>query len=729
MNTFADFHGTILEDEEISSREQNSSESDYQFKRDYQIDQNVFLPDFSTNEIGIDAIIDKFDSQLPYPANQLYFDTSNTSESENSRSSAHDIYTHNRISELDTIHDRLDPTNLFALDSWTPIEPDHSNITMLNNDSFFPYVGQQKYLQPPSADIQQTFEESRKFNLRMEKAINNFNQNSIFESQQNLDIMYKNTPNLFHDHAVYGHTVNEGFVPENLFSSQPDVREERSGFSSGEFLLDGVDLYGQIHYNHEYPFDKIHELVKNIIIYPNSELSFTFFYPKVAQKSYGSEKRFLTPQPYILLFGEGWPVNVRMQIYLTPTKKYAIHSTPIPMMTMYDLAVIRDHNNLSFEPKYSVPTGVVAHRSKHISLIQTKTYLNEINRKAVTDVKVGLFRRLHISKMKKKEFNFCVQLFDESTGNQLCNIESEAIRVLSKPSKTAISKRSLISSIESGSCVALFNRTNAQSGSTRYLGLPIETEINSFSLKDFEWDSFRIWYYEDIKSNLAKCHINFETITNSSTTMIRLHDYQIHCLDELKTLHQTDRKQLHFGDMVIFQHHETGHLSVPFILRRIKDGQNKPTKKFLVSRKSQDRGIPVSQLHKAALQLKYFPSYYLSSSLKSDCSTVVYCTKTNDGVSNSPKFALTSDGMIDDESFDEIPELCQDFLGDIWVFFGAIPCQSVTMKSEKCFMVEILKEFQTFPVHECNTEKVPVFIVVNGEIVFRTGLHIFIGKF
>ncbi|WWD04877.1 hypothetical protein V865_002948 [Kwoniella europaea PYCC6329] len=239
--------------------------------------------------------------------------------------------------------------------------------------------------------------------------------------------------------------------------------------------------------------------------------------PKVGQKSYGTEKRFLCPHPQATLIGGSWwnkaqdgcPVSPlvapRINISLTgeqPVKDAAVSWTAVNGNNL-DEKINTQALNTEDQPF----VGNVAGKNLHISDNDGKR--REV--KALVTIKAPLKvfagpNGWGISKNTLKDIS------DERT---LGIFESKEIKVISKPSKKKSSAKAGES--DHGSTIALFNRVKSQTTSTRYLsvvpdftritgsdGLPVtgaqppvypsqRSTFSGFTADANNWESFIIW--------------------------------------------------------------------------------------------------------------------------------------------------------------------------------------------------------------------------------------------
>uniref|UniRef100_A0A8C6HSG7 Recombination signal binding protein for immunoglobulin kappa J region-like n=1 Tax=Mus spicilegus TaxID=10103 RepID=A0A8C6HSG7_MUSSI len=176
---------------------------------------------------------------------------------------------------------------------------------------------------------------------------------------------------------------------------------------------------------------------------------------KVAQKSYGNEKRFFCPPPCVYLAGPGWRVK--------PMQDQALQSAE------------------------TGPTvcGYMGLDGASGSAPETQ----KLNFEEQPDSReFGCAKTLYISDAdKRKHFRLVLRLVLRG-GQELGTFHSRLIKVISKPSQKKQSLKNTDLCISSGSKVSLFNRLRSQTVSTRYLSV----EDGAFVASARQWAAFTL---------------------------------------------------------------------------------------------------------------------------------------------------------------------------------------------------------------------------------------------
>ncbi|KAM9527687.1 recombining binding protein suppressor of hairless-like protein isoform 2-T2 [Guaruba guarouba] len=186
-----------------------------------------------------------------------------------------------------------------------------------------------------------------------------------------------------------------------------------------------------------------------------SDQTVLILHAKVAQKSYGNEKRFFCPPPCVYLSGPGWKLKQEQM-------------------------KARDPGDAGFRV-----CGYMGLDSMGSSLMETQ----KLSFEEQPDAKgFGCAKALYISDAdKRKHFRLVLKLFF-SNGQEIGTFHSKLIKVISKPSQKKQSLKNTDLCISSGSKVSLFNRLRSQTVSTRYLSV----EGGAFIASARQWAAFTL---------------------------------------------------------------------------------------------------------------------------------------------------------------------------------------------------------------------------------------------
>ncbi|XP_047204323.1 recombining binding protein suppressor of hairless-like protein isoform X1 [Girardinichthys multiradiatus] len=197
----------------------------------------------------------------------------------------------------------------------------------------------------------------------------------------------------------------------------------------------------------------------------HADQSITILHAKVAQKSYGNEKRFFCPPPCVYISGHGW-------------------------------RVMQDHWKAGGygDSVYRI-CGYMCLDSSSQS--QADTFKLLFDEQPNSRQLFACAKSLFISDQdKRKHFCLLLRLF---LGNrqEVGSFQSRMIKVISKPSQKRQSMKNADLCISSCSKVALFNRLRSQTVSTRYLSV----DRGAFIASARQWTAFTITMVDDQRAD------------------------------------------------------------------------------------------------------------------------------------------------------------------------------------------------------------------------------------
>lgn len=202
----------------------------------------------------------------------------------------------------------------------------------------------------------------------------------------------------------------------------------------------------------ENPHNKIRRVVQDHVSHDPARVmpmtTVICLHAAVAQKSYGTEKRFLCPPPVVHIEGPVW--NMKNQ--------------------QLAMAVLTEAGERSFEQKAPLDQSLTAS-----------------------------FKFLHVSgTAKTKSFQLSLDIAEppatsadgSETGNGRiwASFDSAPVTIISKPSKKTAKTRSVSSCILAGGPVSLFNRINSQTVRTKYMTV----DSGQLCASNVAWSAFNV---------------------------------------------------------------------------------------------------------------------------------------------------------------------------------------------------------------------------------------------
>ncbi|KAG6818025.1 hypothetical protein H0H87_009180 [Tephrocybe sp. NHM501043] len=204
----------------------------------------------------------------------------------------------------------------------------------------------------------------------------------------------------------------------------------------------------------EDPHTKIRRIVRDHVTHDPARVmpmtTVICLHAAVAQKSYGTEKRFLCPPPVVHIEGPVW--HLRSQ--------------------QLSMAVVSESGERSFEQKAPLDNNMTAS-----------------------------FKFLHVTgTAKAKSFQLSLDIAepplpqlipegaDHPTGRVWAAFDSAPVTIISKPSKKTAKTRNIASCILAGGPVSLFNRINSQTVRTKYMTI----DHAQLCASNVAWSAFNV---------------------------------------------------------------------------------------------------------------------------------------------------------------------------------------------------------------------------------------------
>ncbi|BGP48664.1 hypothetical protein JCM10450v2_004540 [Rhodotorula kratochvilovae] len=226
---------------------------------------------------------------------------------------------------------------------------------------------------------------------------------------------------------------------------------------------------------HERVQQEIREYLKAENGMERGEKTVVIMNPKIAQRSYGTEKRLLAPPPQALLLGSSWwsthdsnpslslaasaaagklpsPPSPTQRITLPPEIFLSISTDKIFPRASAASQWISDEGKLILERDEDEPAPLAG---RALSKSLAVNVMGELNKEVSTTVKTVV--------------TICEPGAGEVEPRVWARLLGKPMSVISKPSKKRALVSGNIAGLSHGSLVSLYNRTKTYSGSTRYL--------------------------------------------------------------------------------------------------------------------------------------------------------------------------------------------------------------------------------------------------------------------
>jgi recombining binding protein (suppressor of hairless) len=201
------------------------------------------------------------------------------------------------------------------------------------------------------------------------------------------------------------------------------------------------------------PHSKIRRIVRDHVSQDPSRVmpmtTVICLHAAVAQKSYGSEKRFLCPPPVVQIEGPVWQMR-RQELSMTVVSEIGERS--------FEQKAPLD-NNMTSSFKFLHVTGTAKAKSFQLSL--------EIAEPSPAPSTEGA---------------------DPPPGRVWATFDSAPVTIISKPSKKTAKTRNISSCILAGGPVSLFNRINSQTVRTKYMTI----DHAQLCASNVAWSAFNV---------------------------------------------------------------------------------------------------------------------------------------------------------------------------------------------------------------------------------------------
>ncbi|KAK5805395.1 hypothetical protein F5H01DRAFT_283228, partial [Linnemannia elongata] len=299
---------------------------------------------------------------------------------------------------------------------------------------------------------------------------------------------------------------------------------------------------------------------------------------KVAQKSYGTEKRFLCPPPTTMLLGSNWwsaPLSDDTPVPIPPKMVVSICGEAGSQQGVIDWTTTKD------DTVTPIVTG---------KCVSKQLYINDADE-------------------KRKKVEVLVK-FMMAGDLELGTFASKPIKVISKPSKKRQSIKNMELCIHHGTTISLFNRIRSQTVSTKYLGdwpsldnmgdsSPVNTDGGTcFVARTGGWDPFVVWI-------VSPGQTRTETLQEHSQRHPGFPPPPAIAINS--PAENTPQIPIHYNQPIVLQCLSTGLVSPVMVIRKVDKGSmvlgGGSTGHSSAEYDQEAIGDPVSQLHKVAFQI------------------------------------------------------------------------------------------------------------------------------
>ncbi|KAG0359734.1 hypothetical protein BGZ54_009851 [Gamsiella multidivaricata] len=327
---------------------------------------------------------------------------------------------------------------------------------------------------------------------------------------------------------------------------------------------------------------------------------------KVAQKSYGTEKRFLCPPPTTMLLGSNW---------------WSASSPP---------------NQSLEEAPVSTPPKMIVSICGEAGSQQGVIDWTAAKEDGVAPIVTGkcVSKQLYINDADEKRKKVEVLVKFMMAGDiELGTFASKPIKVISKPSKKRQSIKNMELCIHHGTTISLFNRIRSQTVSTKYLGVSTTAQASAHAPWNYGNNSLKDWPNLEPSPESSANPVNtdggtcFVARTGSwdpfVVWIVSPGQTRTETLQEHSQRHpgfppppaiainsppeNAPQTPIHYNQPIVLQCLSTGLVSPVMVIRKVDKGSmvlgggsiGHPSAEY----DQEAIGDPVSQLHKVAFQI------------------------------------------------------------------------------------------------------------------------------
>ncbi|KAF8961259.1 hypothetical protein BGZ46_001418 [Entomortierella lignicola] len=326
---------------------------------------------------------------------------------------------------------------------------------------------------------------------------------------------------------------------------------------------------------------------------------------KVAQKSYGTEKRFLCPPPTTMLLGSNW--------WSAPLPSQSSEETPIPMPPKMIISICGEAGSQQGVIDWTATKDDTVAPIVTGKCVSKQLYINDADE-------------------KRKKVEVLVK-FMMAGDVELGTFASRPIKVISKPSKKRQSIKNMELCIHHGTTISLFNRIRSQTVSTKYLGVSTTTQASAHAPWNYGNNNLKDWPNLEPSSDSSTNPVNTDggtcfvartggwdpfVVWIVSPGQTRTETLQEHmqrhpgfppppAIAINSPPESAPQTPIHYNQPIVLQCLSTGLVSPVMVIRKVDKGSmvlgGGSTGHSSAEYDHEAIGDPVSQLHKVAFQI------------------------------------------------------------------------------------------------------------------------------